>query len=95
MKIKVQVTQDDINKGERCSYLHCPVARGMHRAIGTIVGITPMRARFLDDGSPKEVALPNIAADFIIAFDSERAVTPFEFEIDVPDNGPESPDTSA
>lgn len=85
MKTIIEVTQQDIDDGlkkgwkRRCNT--CPIALAASRALGTECmasadwGITPV-------GTITHYRLPDIAMEFIDAFDAELPVKPFTFEID-------------
>lgn len=79
--MRINVTQDDIDNGVS-SCVWCPVARAVARATEMYVevtatdiwiGHTPLVGRFVDT--------PEAAADFILQFDTNRKVQPFEFEL--------------
>ena len=78
--VKVSVTQEDISKGIRASNRSCPVARALQRIFGeeTVVGLSAWW------NSKIFGSLPKIASSFILDFDRDNPVFPFEFEIDDP-----------
>ena len=83
MKIKISVTQEDIDNGWRRSCNCCPIALATRRVSGwkaPCVG----NSLLWDDGDPHSymLELPMVALDFINRYDVGDAVTPFEFEID-------------
>lgn len=87
--MKIQVTEEDIAKGERCSSAFCPIARAVKRVLGkdcavgsaTMTVFTPVKHE--DFSAADFYELPPEARDFIRRFDSfdDEAVTPFEFEL--------------
>lgn len=79
-KITINVTQEDIDKGQRRSPETCPIALAASRILSSKVqvGIIGMYT--------KQRAITNIpllAKQFIIKFDDGEKVGPFSFEIDV------------
>jgi hypothetical protein len=82
MIIEVQVTQDDIDHGERSRCQECPVARALRRTFGGI---------YVSVG-PRDMSLgvyvlptPGDAAEFMNLFDGGFQAGPFGFDLDVPD----------
>ncbi len=79
--MKIDLTQDEIDRGNPRSYTTCPVALAMRRCLklgtpGILVGIRPGIIGLADGGyeMPKEVA------DFVRAFDAGKPVKPITFE---------------
>lgn len=87
MKLTVNVTQEDIDKGTRWSNLNCPIARALGHAIGgylPVVGLKMISMRHDIDLSRSEHALtPELAAAFIRAFDEGLSVQPFSFKLEL------------
>lgn len=83
MKLKINVTQDDIDKGNRGNSNSCPIAR-------VVRGILPMarvNVRYINSiGMGADIALPSEATQFIVSFDNHYPVAPLEFEVDIPEN---------
>ena len=77
--VKVSVTQDDINHGERRSCARCPVARAMTRALGKPVSAGPDGWWTLGDGSIHRFPL-DVRAN-VMAYDEIGLMVPFEFEV--------------
>jgi hypothetical protein len=81
----IEVTQEDIDKGERFLGLFCPIARAAKRTMGLSyqdediynchVGSHDMRLK------GEFVKLPNRAMEFIFNFDKKREVSPFSFDV--------------
>lgn len=96
-KIKINVTQEDINNARRFSCTHCPIALAVQRLGFHDVGVGEDDDRnqviqstnlILTDGKEEvktiRANLPEEAIDFIVAFDSIdlQTVKPFSFEVD-------------
>lgn len=100
MELIVDVTQEDINKGNRGSCRTCPVAVAMNRALDN-AGRMPafhfarVAASIWDLASPEGCCprwsgqLPDRVRGFIEAFDSYHTSLPFSFWIEIPDVWPE------
>lgn len=77
----IHITRKDINLGQRGSGCDCPIALGTIRSLGlgssgfVLVGNTVMLT------STEIYDLPWIAQRFIRAFDLDRKVRPFKFEV--------------
>lgn len=82
--MKIEVTQEDIERGKRCDGLICPISQAVKRATGNTVCVSQnyffllSRASSMDD-----FKLPQPAIDFIAAFDAGQPVEPFSFEVEV------------
>lgn len=81
-KIKVSVTAEDIEKGQRMTADRCPIALAVHRIEGyENAAVYPGSGVVLDSkyaGCP----IPEEAKDFIIRFDTGDKVKPFTFEFE-------------
>ena len=77
--MRITVTAEDIKTGHRWHPRKCPIALAMTRAFGVecSVGITI----YCVVGKNKTHLLPESAWMFIDAFDNEREVSPFEFDV--------------
>lgn len=74
----VTVTQQDINNGHKRNCGHCPIALAVRRVIPDVyVGGYHV---FIDEIATYK--LPDVAIEFIKAFDNERPVKPFSFDIE-------------
>jgi hypothetical protein len=88
--IRVEVTADDIAKGGAMSCGNCPVARALTR-LGVKVEVFGAGVDFYVKGTVGYgdyigyAVLPVEAREFIHAFDTDREVAPFTFEIELPD----------
>jgi hypothetical protein len=84
VKTTIRVTSQHIEHGEKGCAHKCALALAFQQAgydamvAGHIVEI------YLGLTEPIEIRLPKTAWYFIAAFDSDRPVNPFEFEIDLP-----------
>lgn len=83
MKIKIDVTQEDIDKGEQGTPNACPIALACVRAgytnpdvDGLCISITA------PDGGRVHAVTPKVATLFVEYFDGGLEVEPFSFEID-------------
>jgi hypothetical protein len=87
MKLKVTVTQSDIDAGVARECGRCPVALALARVVpaGLTVIVGCISATLLS-GAPTlpsfHTEIPEIARDFISAFDEGRPVEPVEFFLD-------------
>jgi len=82
MRVKIEVTQEDIDKGSRESETHCPVARAVKRAIPWFNVRAGNSVLYLDNKSGQpvcKVCLPFRAQDFIERFDNRVEVRPETF----------------
>ena len=80
--LTVHVTQEDIDNGERQSCSRCPVARAIARALQvseTRVTVASRIAVFDQRVAP--LTTPRKVMSFITAFDGERPVEPFSFDL--------------
>lgn len=89
MLTKVKVEWKHIFGGQRRSACWCPVALAIQEQLKPVcvtyphvkVGQTKYRFGAVDD----DFLLPDQVREFVAAFDGFVSVTPFEFELDVPD----------
>ena len=89
--MKIQVTKEDIEKGERGSCEWCPVALAIQRTYDLkngkdkMVTVDDSTVGIWQDSVEKQYQLPLIARDFIHDFDNDRRVAeglgPFSFKI--------------
>lgn len=84
-RLRVEVTAEDIADGRREHCERCPVARAMRRAIGRVVWVGGAGQWGIGNRSPQPKRLPLRVTDFITAFDTGRPVSPFTFNLDVPE----------
>lgn len=78
--MKIEVTQEDIDKGERGSCSGCPVALAMKRALGVQTLLVEDDAAWTN---MEEYLLPDPVPDFIGDFDTGEPVKPFTFELPI------------
>ena len=79
MKLKIKVTQEDINNGEPCETMSCPVALALSRQLNLFNPVYVSYSYFSTDN--KYVYLPRSVKRFIHRFDSGEEVKPFNFII--------------
>jgi hypothetical protein len=88
MIVKIQVTADDIAKGEPQDGCYCPIARACLRVFPSLPALVVSHEDLFADADSNKypvAPLPVTARDFISRFDMYRPVEPFEFDLDVPD----------
>lgn len=79
MKLRVEVTADDIKRGKKNEPEHCPIARAIDRLYpGNEVSVNDDTAE-IDDCT---FSLPLIAERFVSRFDAGEKVKPFKFVLD-------------
>lgn len=79
--MKIQVTQEDIDKGLCRSPAHCPVAIAIRRETGNSATVY---APVVFINGLDVVELPDDASAFVNKFDRGlELVEPFEFELDI------------
>ena len=83
-KLTVEVTQEDIDQAERFSTNNCMVARSLrrHGFPDAIVGVWVWSTA---PNNPAIYPLPQYVGTKIISFTSGDYVSPFSFEIEIPD----------
>ena len=83
--MKVNVTRQDIDQGERANCCNCPVARAIARLVPEGDQVEVLYASILRRGLQcRIVRIPEEVRDFIKKFDRGRWVKPFSF--DLPDS---------
>lgn len=81
--MEIEVTQEDIEKGQRHRSLSCPVALAVNRAFnGGSIYVGSSHIYDENDGM-RTIDLPIEAISFIRVFDSGKVVKPFKFSIEV------------
>ena len=90
MLYTIEVTQEDIDRGEIYACQNCPVALAFQRATGChnlYVGQTHFYPDEPFSGSKKirSRRLPESVIDKIDEFDDGEGMEPFSFPIDIPD----------
>lgn len=85
--MKIVVTQEHIDVGRgwwRDDHCHglCPVAQAVKEAFdASYVGVGFVTCIYIADGKEWEVKLPHNAKNFILAYDNNKPVQPFEFDL--------------
>lgn len=84
--MRIDVTQEDIDRGTPDNCLYCPVARALNRVLPNEV-FAVRKAEIIraldEDGETQVIAPPQEVIDFVAAFDSCEPVAPFSFELDL------------
>ena len=78
MFIKLQITQDDINKGKRFDCSLCPIARAAKRYFNEMVNVSP-QSIFVGNNCYR---ILRTGENFILDFDGGVPVEPIEIEIE-------------
>ena len=81
MRVKVEVTAQDIRYGHRKSHISCPIARAIQRAIGGTPWVDPLVASVCWGKKRIQATLPKAAQHFLSLFDmiGRKAVAPLTF----------------
>ena len=83
--MRIEVTQEDIEKGRPASFFWCPVARAVRRATGYPAKATYGRVSVQLSPGPMKPKLfcstPLMVDLFIGQFDLEEPVEPFAFDL--------------
>lgn len=89
MKLKIDVKQENIDKGDPVSPEYCPIALAMHD-LGMDLGyrfwalhVDGDEVYFTYRGEKYRLDLPPAARDFVESFDAEEHVEPFSFELEL------------
>jgi hypothetical protein len=77
--VKITVTQEDIDRGQRKSMTKCPVARAVQAATGAEHVSVARSTIVVDFWSGVR---PDVVAEFIKRYDYGFDVQPFEFDMD-------------
>ena len=78
--IRVEVTEEDIAKGEKKDHCYCPLALAFKRA-----GLKdPIVENYTAEHAGGLIELPLEACDFVHDFDLGRPVEPFTFTVELP-----------
>jgi len=82
-RINIEVTQADIDKGERRSFCKCPVALAIKRAVtpGLEVYVGQGAITLRNDGGLWFDTQSISVQDFVVDFDFGRQVKPFSFPL--------------
>jgi hypothetical protein len=90
-KVTVSITQEDIDEGCRSDADNCPGALAISRATGYVakVGMVSISLRHADNGQRfEDINCPAMLRHFIEQFDNGNKVSPFSFELEVPEPPP-------
>ncbi len=87
-KVRINVTQRDIERGIRFTSYTCPIARAARRH-PELKGcaVSPDSLAF-DNSGWVWTPLPEKACEFVDSFDGGRPVKPFSFTLELPDPQP-------
>lgn len=83
--LKVNVTQEHIDKGVRYHSDICPIAWALRDALSVGccgVVVRASEATWFEDGCRHHAWLPCTAQQFVVEFDNGQDVSPFSFELD-------------
>lgn len=78
MKLKIDVTQNDINCGKRRRCTKCPVALAVRRVLGEPVKVQSFSIHY----KSRRIAMSRKVEDFVRRFDERQPVRPFSFVFD-------------
>lgn len=82
MRTKIEVTWNDIRQGVRGKSCGCPIFIAIKRVRDDVAYVGTMHAKF---GVKCDAFLPVDAVCFIETFDNGFRVSPFTFELDIPE----------
>jgi len=82
--MKIIVTEEDIDRGQRRDPENCPVARALRRAGVEHCGVGGIAVMIGSGADHTMVVLPCIAQEWIMQFDWGKPVGPVEFELTLP-----------
>jgi hypothetical protein len=80
MSIRVDVTTEDIEHGDRQSYVTCPVALAVRRVMGRLIEVSN-RGWVITEDEEANADLPDDVTERIIDYDEGGAMEPFSFEL--------------
>jgi hypothetical protein len=80
--MKIQVTQQHIDAGQKGSCTKDPVALALKEATGKEVWASPSYLVWWEDEIRKNVATPFKVYEFMRAYDNNEPVKSFEFELE-------------
>lgn len=79
--MKITVTQEHIEDGKAEDELACPIALALRQQTNEDLAVFSFDA--FRSGVSKSIPLPKIASDFINAFDYDKPVEPFTFDLPI------------
>lgn len=83
MTMRIDVTQEDIDKGVKKCHCTCPIALALKRQTRVAYEVSDDCVVAVTDRFAH--GLPEHASSFIRAFDMGLIVAPFSFELDIPE----------
>lgn len=81
MNIKVEVTQQDIDRGCPSNAYFCPIAQSFRRRGIDEVEVDGALIIWTEDGIQRSCEMPPVAGEFIRKFDRYQEVQPFTFNL--------------
>lgn len=81
--MKIEVTQEDIDGGIKCSGLDCPVARAIRRVHPIHGAVVSCGLYWVPGTGGKRIRLPDSALRFYRDFDTDQKVEPFSFDLPI------------
>lgn len=87
MKVAINITEEHIKKGSRCESRSCPIALAVNETLKPDYYVSVYYHITVRQGTDTihSVLTPQVAFDFIKGFDAKIPVSPFQFEIDIPE----------
>jgi hypothetical protein len=85
MKLKIDVTHEDIQNGRRNDCFACPVALAFKRAGFDHPYVWYTSVWEYEGSKNRKAILPDSAREFIDAYDTGLILDPFSFEVEVSD----------
>ena len=79
--MKITVTQEHIDNGDRGSCTHDPIALAMRNAGLEAPWVGPAGISWKIEHRNYFMQTPRIVLDFMLAFDNKQPVEPFEFSL--------------
>jgi hypothetical protein len=86
MTLTIEVTQEDIDNGQKCDANYCPIALAVRQTVKNYrqyLSVQPT-VMYVDDGKViREYKMPAVAEQFVRLFDDDEDVEPFTFTADL------------
>lgn len=76
--MKIEVTQEDIDVGERWNWTQNPVSLAIRRCVGTALAVVDEEEIYYDG---IDIDTPEVVKGFIYDFNINNPVQPFTFEL--------------
>jgi len=84
MIVNIKVTQTLIDTGDPCNPFGCPIVVAITNALpGSVVQVTNKEIAIMINGINQFIVPPWTVTQFVNAYDNDRPVQPFEFELEV------------